>query len=1184
MKRWKRSWVGLTLVGLVVGCAPGELPESDGPLEAAVDASWQGGVERALAEREYHASRNREGLQAPNRAQGFRTYFDETGIRMVERGGSEGAELARLSLAAVGRGDRLEPVGSGEVVHEGPRVEIRRPGFVEWYLNSEAGLEQGFTIDARPAGEGEVVVALAVEGARASLRGDEVVLDTGARRLSYGKLVAFDARERRLPAEFAIEGGRVRIELDDAGAEYPVVIDPLIAGTWDAVLESDRAGSGLGLSVAGAGDVNGDGYDDVIVGAWTYDNGVSNEGAAFVFLGSAAGIATTISSLADSQIESDQANAFLGRSVGGAGDVNGDGYDDVIVGAFAYDAGEPDEGAAFVFLGSATGVLGGGPAAAHAQLESNQSGSSFGFSVAGAGDVNGDGYSDVIVGGDLYDNGEVDEGAAFIFLGSAAGIADGSPATAHARLESNQVSARLGVSAAGAGDVNGDGFDDVVVGSMNYSATHSFGGAAFVFLGSASGVPDADPATAHARLESDQASASMGASVSSAGDTNGDGFDDLIVGAPSYSAGQAFEGAAFVFLGSAAGVSSGDPSTASAQIESDQATSFLGQSVATAGDVDGDGYDDVIVGASSYENGEVGEGAAFVFLGGGSGVANGDPTTAYAGIEADQANASLGCSVASAGDVNGDGYDDVIAGAFLYDASIPDGGAAFIALGGGAVPASGSHILRIHAAGGLLALSYYPDVPTLVADQPTDTITTTRPSSGDLGFTYDGATLLHFRDVAGTIEVDSYDSLTAFAFGGAPLSTQSTTLHGVASQIAFGASLSSLVQITDDGTGFVRLSRFASLADFLANAPYQTATTPHLVSGQLGLALSPDGWVTQMWDNGGVAQVSVYRNLDDFEATTPFYTGTTPYLSPTQIGLAASARPFPETALLFGAEGTGASLGRVLYSIDPETAVSSNPLTFTRPADGALLSFGTLEFSPKSGVLYATEGIGASEGRVLYRVSPGTAEGWAIGDVTRVGDGVLLNFTSIAAHPTTGVLYGSEGIGSGGGVTLYTIDAETAAAVDVGNFRRVGDLAPLQFTSIDFDAAGRLYGSEGAIGTGRTLYEIDAATALATPIGNFQRASDGADLNIVAIEFSPDTTTLYGAEAIGGGLVLYTIDPTNAVGTVVDGFLREGDGAVLRMQDLAMPVPEPGLPASVGGAVLAASWIARRRGVRRDWA
>ncbi|MEZ4290311.1 MAG: integrin alpha [Myxococcota bacterium] len=122
-----------------------------------------------------------------------------------------------------------------------------------------------------------MVVALAVEGARASLRGDEVVLDTGARRLSYGKLVAFDARERRLPAEFAIEGGRVRIELDDAGAEYPVVIDPLIAGTWDAVLESDRAGSGLGLSVAGAGDVNGDGYDDVIVGAWTYDNGVSNE-------------------------------------------------------------------------------------------------------------------------------------------------------------------------------------------------------------------------------------------------------------------------------------------------------------------------------------------------------------------------------------------------------------------------------------------------------------------------------------------------------------------------------------------------------------------------------------------------------------------------------------------------------------------------------------------------------------------------------------------------------------------------------------------------------------------------------------------------------------------------------------------------------------------------------------------
>jgi hypothetical protein len=107
----------------------------------------------------------------------------------------------------------------------------------------------------------------------------------------------------------------------------------------------------MGRSVAGAGDVNGDGYADVIVGAYASDAGVTDQGAAFVFLGSAAGIADGDPTTAHAQLESDQAFAYMGRSVAGAGDVNGDGYADVIVGADGYDAGESDEGAAFVFLG-----------------------------------------------------------------------------------------------------------------------------------------------------------------------------------------------------------------------------------------------------------------------------------------------------------------------------------------------------------------------------------------------------------------------------------------------------------------------------------------------------------------------------------------------------------------------------------------------------------------------------------------------------------------------------------------------------------------------------------------------------------------------------------------------------------------------------------------------------------------
>ncbi len=140
-----------------------------------------------------------------------------------------------------------------------------------------------------------------------------------------------------------------------------------------------------------------------------------------------------------------------------------------------------------MFLGSASGIASGNPASAAAQLESDQADASFGYRVAGAGDVNDDGYADVIVGARFYDAGQADEGAAFVFLGSAGGIASGSPATAAAQLEADQANANLGYSVVGAGDVDGDGSADVVVGSRFYDEGQSNEGAAFVFL------PEPDP-------------------------------------------------------------------------------------------------------------------------------------------------------------------------------------------------------------------------------------------------------------------------------------------------------------------------------------------------------------------------------------------------------------------------------------------------------------------------------------------------------------------------------------------------------------------------------------------------------------------------------------------------------------------------------------------------------------------
>jgi hypothetical protein len=239
----------------------------------------------------------------------------------------------------------------------------------------------------------------------------------------------------------------------------------------------------------------------------------------------------------------------MGRSVSGAGDVNGDGYADVIVGAPLYSAGELYEGAAFLFLGSASGIGGGDPTAADAQLEGDQSQAYFGWSVSDAGDVDADAYADVIVGAPQYPGVSFGEGAAFLFHGSAIGIGDGNPTTAAAQLDSQDPYSSWGTSVAGAGDVNGDGYADVIVGAPTYGS----GGSAFVFQGSAAGIQGSTPSTAAAQLQTSQANASWGFSVSGAGDVNGDGFADVIVGSESYSNGEHWEGAAFVYYGNTDG-------------------------------------------------------------------------------------------------------------------------------------------------------------------------------------------------------------------------------------------------------------------------------------------------------------------------------------------------------------------------------------------------------------------------------------------------------------------------------------------------------------------------------------------------------------------------------------------------------------------------------------------------------
>jgi hypothetical protein len=406
--------------------------------------------------------------------------------------------------------------------------------------------------------------------------------------------------------------------------------------------------------VGTAGDVNRDGYDDVIVGAKYYDVGGWNEGRAFVYHGSATGLGTTSAWTANDP--QPIGRSYFGISVGTAGDVNGDGYDDVIVGAYWYNGGQ---GRAYVYHGSAAGLSKSPVWTASHQLYAN-----FGVSVGTAGDVNGDGYDDVIIGARAYDGGQADEGRAYVYHGSPTGLSTSPDWTA----EGNQSNALFGQRVGTAGDVNGDGYSDVIVGAFLYDSGQRDEGKAFVWYGSNTGLGDpGTPDNADWTAESDQAYAEFGIEVGTVGDVNGDGYDDVIVGAQLYDDDQEDEGRAYVYHGSATGLSA----TAAWTAKGGQADAHFGHSGGTAGDVNRDGYDDVIVGAYWYNGGQ---GRAYIYHGSATGLS----ATAAWTAESDQAGAHFGASVGTAGDVNRDGYPDVIIGAPRYDADQGDEGRAYV--------------------------------------------------------------------------------------------------------------------------------------------------------------------------------------------------------------------------------------------------------------------------------------------------------------------------------------------------------------------------------------------------------------------------------------------------------------------------------------------------------------------------
>jgi hypothetical protein len=471
------------------------------------------------------------------------------------------------------------------------------------------------------------------------------------------------------------------------------------AGEGALRVDGEGAGSEFGQAVSSAGDFDGDGVRDVAMGGWRASPfGRTQAGQVTVVFGPSPGTGAAGGPDRIRIFGADPGDS-LGLALTTPGDVNGDGLSDLLIGAqYADNAPKENIGVAYVVFGSRTRrdvdvrTLGG----AGYRILGAAAGDSAGASVAAAGDVDGDRLADMLVGAIGADfNNRTSSGSTYLVRGarSAADVdlAQGGPRLQ--RFDGPGVGDATGFRVANAGDVNGDGRTDILIGAPRIGGQPPRPGLAWVVFGSASSAPVdlASLGTRGFRLELGVPGDQLGVSLGAVGDTDGDGRGEILVGASGAAKAPGYPGTGAVFLvrgsGDPATVNLNDLGARAVRVDGAAPGDGLGTSLAVVGDVNGDGRGDIMLGApgmSRPDGPQVGGGHLVLALPSAGRLDLGFAAGAAIEVRGASAVERAGSSVAGVGDVTGDGRPDVAVGLRLADSGpVQDTGGLAVVLGYG---------------------------------------------------------------------------------------------------------------------------------------------------------------------------------------------------------------------------------------------------------------------------------------------------------------------------------------------------------------------------------------------------------------------------------------------------------------------------------------------------------------------